>query len=134
MNTTDMNTTHSFGSRFRRPIFLWGMAGLGTELAVEWLFDHKMRSPLLRLVTLLPLLPMTFFVLSVARVIRRMDELQKRICFESVAIAFVLTLVLNFLLRSLERAGVYAGAGDDMGTYMMILWGGAYLFTTWKYR
>lgn len=63
-----------------------------------------------------------------------MDDLLKRICFESVAIPFVLTLVLNFLLRSLERAGVYAGTEDDMGTYMMILWGGAYLFTIWKYR
>jgi hypothetical protein len=129
-----MNTTSSFASRFRKPIFLWGMASLLTELTVQWFFDRGMRSPQWRLVTLLPLLPMTLFVLSVARAIRRMDEMQKRICFESVAIAFVLTLILNFLLRSLERAGVHAGSGDDMGTYMMILWGGAYLFTTWRYQ
>lgn len=129
-----MNTTHSFASRFRKPLFLWAMALLATELAVQWLLEHRTLSPRLRLLTLLPLLPMTFFVLALVRVIRRMDELQKRICFEAVAIAFVLTLVLNFLFRSLARAGVVAGTWDDVGEYMMILWGGAYLFTTWKYR
>jgi hypothetical protein len=129
-----MDTTNTFISRFRRPVFLWAVASLATELAVQRLFEQGGLSSRLRLLTLLPLLPVTFFVLALGRVIRRMDELQKRICFEAVAIAFVLTLVLNFLLRSLVRAGLAAHAWDDMAEYMMIFWGGAYLFTTWRYR
>jgi hypothetical protein len=63
-----------------------------------------------------------------------MDELQKRICLESVFIAFMLTLVLAFVFGGLERAGIYRPAWDSLGTPMMFFWACAYAFSSWRYR
>jgi hypothetical protein len=46
------------------------------------------------------------FIAAEVRVIRGLDELQRRIQLETFAIAFPLALVLVFALGMLERAGV----------------------------
>jgi hypothetical protein len=66
--------------------------------------------------------------------IQKVDELQKRIRFESVFIAFMATLALTFVLAGLDRAGIHRAGGDDIGSSMMLLWGCAYVFCAWKYR
>jgi hypothetical protein len=53
-----MNNIQAFPSRFTRPIFLWAVAALVTELAVEWFPKHGLHQPVPRLLTLLPLVPL----------------------------------------------------------------------------
>lgn len=77
---------------------------------------------------------MMFFVGSLVRAVQRMDELQRRIFFESVSIAFVATLALSLVLAGLDSAGIYRASYDDLGTPMMALWACAYIFSSWRYR
>jgi hypothetical protein len=129
-----MNNARAFPSRFTRPIFLWAVAALITELAVEWFPKHVLHQPVPRLLTLLPLIPSMFFWLALVHMIQKVDELQKRIWLESVFIAFMATLALTFVLAGLDRAGIHHAPGDDIGSSMMLLWGCAYVFCAWKYR
>jgi hypothetical protein len=83
---------------------------------------------------LLPVIPALFFVVTLFRSVQRMDELQKRICLESVFIAFMLTLVLAFVVGGLDQAGIYHAKSEALGTPMMGLWASAYIVSAWRYR
>jgi hypothetical protein len=136
MNIPTANTTGacSFRSRFARPVFLWAVTGAAAQIAVAWLFKHPGHFPAPRWLGLVPALPMMFFVGSLVRAVQRMDELQRRIFFESVSIAFVATLALSLVLAGLDSAGIYRASYDDLGTPMMALWACAYIFSSWRYR
>ncbi|MFY9659400.1 MAG: hypothetical protein WAJ97_02185 [Terriglobales bacterium] len=128
------NGTCSFRSRLTRPIFLWAVVALVTELAVEWLPSQGLYPQLPRPLTLLPLIPAMFFWVALVRAIQKVDELQKRIWYESVFIAFMATLALTFILAGLERAGIHRAPGDEVGSSMMLFWGCAYVFCAGRYR
>jgi hypothetical protein len=83
---------------------------------------------------LLPVIPAIFFLVSLFRAVQQMDELQQRICLESVFIAFMLTLVLAFVVAGLDQAGIYRAKSDALGTPMMFFWACAYVFSVWRYR
>jgi hypothetical protein len=119
--------------RFTRPVFLWPVTALVLDMAVDW-FNHRWPSPQARFLTLLPLVPMMLFLVALSRAILRMDEMQKRICLESIAVAFVLTLALTLIFIGLERANVYKAHWDDLGSDMMFFWACAYVFSVWRYR
>ena len=73
-------------------------------------------------------------MVALFRAVQRMDELQRRICLESVFIAFLLTLVLAFVVAGLDRAGIYHAKFDALGAPMMGLWACAYIASVWRYR
>ena len=127
-----MNTCWFPRSRLARPVFLWAMTAQLAELVIEGLPRFGVTPP--RLLTLLPVLPSLLFLFALVRAIQKMDELQKRICLESVYIAFIVTLLLTFVFAGLERAGIYRPAWDSLGTPMMFLWACAYVFSSWRYR
>ena len=126
-------STCAWHARFTRPVFLWALCGVLAEFAVQLLGKTTTRSvpPWL---TLLPVIPAIFFVVALFRAVQRMDELQKRICLESVFIAFLLTLVLAFVVAGLDRAGIYHANSDALGTPMIGLWACAYIVSVWRYR
>jgi len=128
-----MNTLQVCRTRFTRPVFLWAVAALVAEIAVDSLASFGWQTAP-RLLVLVPLIPALLFLLALVQAIRKMDELQKRICLESAFIAFTLTLALTFVFASLERAGIYHPPGSDIGTFMMFCWACAYVFSTWRYR
>ena len=122
-------------SRFTRPVFLWAIAALMTALVVEWLGDRALLTA--RALTIgigASLLLMFIFAVSAARMILKMDELQKRTCVESLSIAFLLTLLLTAIFVGLDLAGLHRPKWDDLGSYMMLLWACAYVFSVWRYR
>jgi hypothetical protein len=122
-------------SRFTRPVFLFAMAALLTALVVQWLGDHdRLTARELAIGIGASLLLMFLFAVSAARMILKMDELQKRICVESLSIAFLLTLVLTLTFVGLELAGLHRPKWEDLGSYMMLLWACAYVFSVWRYR
>lgn len=119
----------ALSSRFKRPIFLWALAALITQLAVQSVDSH------LRWLMLLPLVPVAFFLAALVRTIRKMDELQQRITLESLAIAFMLTLAVAFALAGLQSAGVRdPWVRDQLGTFMLLFWSCAYVFSVRRYR
>jgi hypothetical protein len=112
-------------------VFLWAISALLAELAVESLGKTRLASPWLNLI---PLTAAIFFVVALTRAVQKMDELQKRICFESVFIAFMLSLVLAFVIAGLDQAGIYRAKGEALGTPMMFFWACAYVFSVRRYR
>jgi hypothetical protein len=128
------NTKQLTRSRFTRPVFLWALVALFTDLAVGWFPNHVLRHPLPRMVTLLPLVPSLFFWVALVRTIQHEDELQKRIWHESVFIAFMATLFLTFGYAGLERAGLHHAPWSDIGSSMLLLWGCAYVFCAERYQ
>lgn len=131
---TTVNSTPKRRSRFTRPVFLWALAALVSELVVQWFFKYRGPDSLPLPVTLLPLLPMFLFVVALVRTVQKMDELQKRICLESVYIAFLLTFVFTLCYAGLERAGYYRATWSDVGEPMMLFWAVAYVYSSWRYR
>ena len=124
--------TCAWHSRFTRPVFLWAMCAVLTEFAVQSLGKTTWSVP--PWLTFLPVIPAMFFVVALFRAVQRMDELQKRICLESVFIAFMLTLVLAFVVAGLDRAGIYHAESDALGTPIIGLWACAYVVSVWRYR
>ena len=110
------------------------MAALVSWLVVQWLGDHERLTPRFWWLPLLPLVLMFLFAAAAARMILKMDELQKRICLESLSIAFLSTLLLTLIFVGLELAGLRRPNWDDLGSYMMLLWACAYVFSAWRYR
>ena len=123
----------TWGSRLTRPVFLCALGAVLTEIAVQSLVKTQPRlaSPWLML---LPVIPAVLFVVAIFRAVEKMDELQKRICLESVFVAFMLTLVLAFVIAGLDRAGIYHAKSDGLGTPMMFFWACAYIVSAWRYR
>lgn len=115
-------------TRFSRPVFLWAAAALLLELLVE-------RNGWTRLtLTLLPLVPMVGFIAATVRTVQRMDELQQRISLISMSFAFLASVVLTLVFIGLERARIYNPDWHELGTYMLALWGVAYVALRWSYR
>jgi hypothetical protein len=122
-------------SQFTRPVFLWAMAALLTWLGLLWLGGRALLTAReLTIGIVASLLLMFLFAASAARMILKMDELQKRICVESLSIAFLLTLVLTGIFVGLEHTGLLKPKWDDLSSYMMLLWACAYVFSVWRYR
>jgi len=125
--------TCAWHARFTRPVFLCALVAMLTQIAVELLAKITTWS-IPTWVMVLPVIPAVLFVVALFRTVQRMDELQKRICHESVFLAFLLTLVLAFVVAGLDQAGIYHAQSDTLGTAMMGFWASAYVFSVWRYR
>jgi hypothetical protein len=119
-------------SRLARPVFLWAITAQLMDLIIDALPSVGFTPP--PLMRLLPVLPALLFILASVRAVQKMDELEKRICLESVFIAFMLTLLVVFTFSSLEHARVYQPAWDRLGIRMIFFWACAYVLSSWRYR
>ena len=131
-----MTTLGRWSARVRRPVFLWALAALVLELGVERVFGRESATPSLghKALALAPLVPLLVFMGVLVRMIQHMDELQQRICLESVFIAFIGSLTAAFVFGGLEQAGVWRPPWSAIGTIMMTTWAAGYLYSSWKYR
>ena len=118
-----------------RPTFVWGVLALVLVFTSSWVLQHVAVGLNLRVaLALAPLVPAGLFIIALVRATRQFDELQQRIYLESVAIAFVITVLLTFVFAGLQRAGLYTAKWDDIGNTMMIVWLLAYLINVWRYQ
>ncbi len=122
--------------RIRRPPVAWALTACVAEIAVERLLGRGSVAPggVRVALALAPLLPSTLFMVALVRMVQRMDEMQQRICLESVFIAFICSLSLTFVFGGLDQAGVYHPPWDMVGESMLVFWGCAYVYSGWKYR
>ena len=61
------------------------------------------------LVALLPVVAFFFFIREEVRVLRALDELQRRIQLEALAVAFPLAMMLLMFVGFLQRGGILLG-------------------------
>jgi peptidoglycan biosynthesis protein MviN/MurJ (putative lipid II flippase) len=122
--------------RIRRPPVMWALTAFVVEFVVDRVLGGGSVPPggVRVALALAPLLPSLLFMVALVRMVQRMDEMQQRICLESVFIAFICSLALTFVFAGLDQAGVYHPPWDVIGESMLVFWGCAYVYSGWKYR
>jgi hypothetical protein len=101
--------------------------------SVNWLEAYPL-SPWRFMVALLPMIPGVFIALGVVRAILRLDELERKILLEGMAISFTLTLILVLSMGLLGLAGIPQLNGVYIGALMALLWLVGKLWMTRKYE
>jgi len=127
-------STYSWKARLRRPVFLWATGAWLAEFAIQSCIKYGWVSPLPRLILILPLIPAIFFVFALGQCVFKLDELQKRISIESGFASFLLTVLTTFLFAGLDRLGIYHATFYDVGSLLLLFWGGAYIVVSRTYR
>jgi hypothetical protein len=98
----------------------WMMLAFLTDLPGLYLIEHHNDWPLaLRtVVALLPLLATSLYVRSIARWVRGMDELHRRIALEAFLFATVAYLLLTAAWFLLNHAGVWNAIAQTTGLHL----------------
>ena len=79
--------------------------------------------PLRILIALIPMLPAAFICCILVLVIRRLDEMQRKLQFEALALAFVGTALLTFSYGFLEGVGFTKLSMFAVWPWMAAFWG-----------
>ncbi len=92
------------------PKFLWMIVGLTTYASALFisnaLLDQGVDSQLVRIVVvLIPMLPAAFICGVCIFAIRKLDEMQRKLQFEALALSFVGTALITFSYGFLEVVG-----------------------------
>jgi hypothetical protein len=86
------------------------------------------------IVALLPMAPGIFIALGVVRAILKLDELERKVLLEGMAISFALTLILVLSMGLLGLAGLPQVNGIYIGLVMIVLWLIGKLWMTGRYQ
>ena len=109
----------------------------GYLLAVLAAERPEMGTPVRVALALLAVAAFVLFIVQEVRLIRGLDELQRRIQLETLAIAFPTALVLVFALGMLERAGVQIWGFRqlrDIWPLVVLPYGVGFLIASRRYR
>lgn len=85
-------------------------------------------------ISLVPLVPGLLFMATVADAISKLDELQRRIQIEAIAIGFGISVLAMMAIGLLSFAGVSQPSGLTVAGIMVLSWSVGKLWTRWKYR
>lgn len=85
-------------------------------------------------VALLPMLPGVWMAVGVLRSIQELDELERLILLEGIAVSFMGTLILVLSLGLLQIAGMPPVSGVYIGLFMLVAWLAAKLGLHRKYE
>jgi len=109
-------------------LFILGMFGYISLLDLGLSLPQKMWS------SLLAIIPSILFVLAVASGIAHLDEMQRRIQIEGVAIAFAGTVIVASIFTFLGMAGIPSPSWNVLILVMFFMWAIGKLWTLWRYR
>jgi fumarate reductase subunit D len=84
--------------------------------------------------SLLAIVPTILFVLAIATAIAQLDEMQRRIQVEAIAIAFAGTAIVVAVYTLLGIAGVPSPNWGLLIVIMTFMWGIGKLWTMWRYK
>jgi hypothetical protein len=117
-----------------RPLFLPLILYIGLLVfSLSWL-DRNPDSPWRYIVALLPMVPGLFIALGVVRIINQLDELDRKIILEGIAISFALTFILTTSLGLLGLAGIPQIGGEYIALFMATAWFIGKLWATRRYQ
>ncbi len=121
-------------SKLLRPLFPPLVIYVGLLFfSFNWLGANPL-SPWRFIVALLPMVPGVFIALGVVRAIMQLDELERKILLEGMAVSFACTLILVLSMGLLGQAGIPQLNGIYIGAVMALLWLVGKLWMTRKYE
>jgi hypothetical protein len=94
---------------------------------------HDVGAPWRAVVALAPMLPGCATCWAIVRQLARVDELQRRIQYESIAIAFAATALLTFSYGFLENVGYPRLSMFSVWPVMGAIWGVCVGINAWRY-
>lgn len=109
-------------------LFILGMFAYVSLLDLGLPFSQQVLS------SLLAILPAILFVLAIASAIAHLDEMQRRIQVEAIAIAFAGTAIFVSVYMLLGLAGVQSPDWGLLLVIMTFMWGVGKLWTMWRYK
>jgi hypothetical protein len=121
-------------TRQRQTIVAGFVAG-AAALASSWVLGQAELSSVLRfLVAALPAPVFLWFIITELRWIRTLDEFQRRVMVEALAIAFPGAILLAVTVDALQKGGFVAGwSVGDVWPYMALLFVPALRYTLRRY-
>jgi hypothetical protein len=102
-------------------------------LSLNWLEsnpDSNWRIP----VALTPMIPGTFIAMGIVRAIQQVDEMERLILLEGLAVSFTGTLILVLSMGFLGYAGVQQLNGAYIALFMTLFWLVGKLWVTRRYE
>ena len=109
-------------------LFILGFFGYLYLLDLGLTTDQKLLS------SLLAILPASVFIFMIASAVGKLDEMQRRIQTEGIAIAFAGTVLIVSVFAILGLAGVSPPHWDLLLVIMTVMWLLGKLWTMWRYR
>jgi len=117
----------------RRLLFAGAIAILGV-IGYRYLLGLELTKTQQMLASLVAILPVIVFVFAIGSAIGQLDELQRRIQTEGIAIAFAGTAIVVIVFALLGFAGV---PNPNVGIVLMVMmgmWVFGKLWTMWRYK
>jgi hypothetical protein len=97
-------------------------------------FPRDTQSPWRFAIALAPVIPAIFALVAFVRFLGRMDELQRRIQFDAIALSFGATAILTFAYGFLEGVGFPRLSRIWILPLMVMLWGLGAAIASMRYR
>ena len=87
----------------------------------NWVAENA-DSPWRYFVSLIPMVPGIWIAIGVVRAIQQVDEMERLILLEGIAVSFMGTFILVLSLGFLQTAGFPPVSGVIIGFFMVVLW------------
>lgn len=126
--------TMEYPSNVVRRMILAGLLFFASLWGVQWLLSREINSPYNILIALIPLIPGVLFAISIGSAIAQLDELQRRIQLEAIAIGSGAAIILSLIYALLVEVGVPQISWMYVPVILVLLWGVGKIWTIWKYR
>ena len=111
---------------------------LGLYLVLIWFSSNWLETlpqgPWRYALALTPMLPGIWIAVGILRAIQKLDELERLILLEGMAVSFLATLILVISLGFLQMAGMPPISGVYIGLFMLVSWLAAKLALHRKYE
>ncbi len=131
-------STCGLGPRAWLPPLWWGLgAGLTAAAATVLFVLLKLPLPVRMALVILPLIPSVGYIFCVVRMLRRVDELQRRIQLEAIGFAFAATVIVAMAVDLLEQAKIVPAihwGWTGLWTAMALLWAAGNVMANRRYR
>ncbi len=132
------NSSCGLGRRAWLPPTLWGV-GAGLTAGAATMVFAMTRLPLAvrLLVAVLPLIPSLGYIGCIVSMLRRVDELQRRIQLEAIGFAFAATVIVVMLVDLLQQARITPSihwGWSGLWAAMAVLWGLGNVIASRRYR
>jgi len=90
-------------------------------ISFNWVEAHP-NSPWRYPMALLPMIPGVWIAVGVVRAIQKLDEMERLILLEGMAVSFMGTIILTLSLGLLQTVGFMSVNAIYIGFFMLVLW------------
>lgn len=117
-----------------RQLILSGVLYLVTLIGVIYLLESDLDWSVQILIVLVPTIPGIWFLVSLGRAIASLDELQRRIQLEAIAVGFGISAMVALTYGLLGMAGVPQVSWMYVPVVMVFGWFLGKMWALWRYR